>query len=120
MRTLLSLFIVVLFVPGCRNHIENATNNITPFALDTYTITYGGRNYSAVRTIVYKAANQFCEKQGKYFSIQNEGKRTSPQAFADILIMHSNVELVFKCIQRDDQEFKSGGEKKTLGTIIDE
>ena len=108
MRTLLSLFIVVLFVPGCRNHMENATNNITPFGLeDTYTITYGGRSYSAVRTIVYKAANQHCEKQGKYFSIQNEEKRTGIQPnIAGVLIMHSNVELVFKCNQRDDQEFK--------------
>ena len=72
MRTVLFLLLVVLFVPGCINHIERATDNITPFGLDTYTITYGGRNYSAVRTIVYKAANQYCEKQGKYFSIQNE------------------------------------------------
>jgi S1-C subfamily serine protease len=88
--------------------MERATNNITPFGLvDTYTISYGGRSYSAVRTIVYKAANQYCEKQGKHFSIQNEEKRTGPpQAFGSILVMHSNVVLVFKCIQGDDQEVK--------------
>ena len=46
-------------------------------------------------------------KQGKYFSIQNEEKRTGPpQAFGSILVMHSNVVLVFKCIQGDDQEVK--------------
>ena len=87
--------------------MERATNNITPFGSeDTYTITYGGRTYSSVRTIVYKAANQYCEKQGRYFSIQNEEKRTGPQPFLNTVIMHSNVELVFKCIQREGQEVK--------------
>lgn len=107
MRTLLSLLIVVLLVSGCRNHIERATNNITPSGSgDTYTIAYGGGSYSEVRTIVYKAANQYCEKQGKNFSIQNEDKQGYYSGGRGMFGMKSDVQLVFKCIQRDDQEFQ--------------
>jgi len=111
----LALFIVVLFVPGCRNHIENATNNITPFGLDTYTITYGGRNYSAVRTIVYKAANQHCEKQGKSFSLQNEDQ----QRGWNVMRNSYSAELDFRCLRRDDPEFRSPDEKKVPNPVIE-
>lgn len=101
MRTLLSLLIVVLLVSGC-NHIERATNNITPSGLgDSYTVTYGDGRYAEARTIVYKAANQYCEKKGKKLSIQKESKQMVLGGFGG-----SNVELVFQCIQRDDQEFQ--------------
>jgi hypothetical protein len=75
-KTLLIVFVLLVFF-GCKSHIEKATNNIIPLGLDTYTVTYSGRPYSTVKTIVYKAATQHCEKQGKYFSFQNEDQQRS-------------------------------------------
>jgi len=97
MKKSLLIVFVSLVIFGCRNHIEKAAKNITPYGLDTYTIAYSGDPYATVRTIVYKAANQHCEKQEKLFLLQSEGPKTSDS--------RASVELVFRCLLPDDPEY---------------
>lgn len=87
------LILLVNFI-GC-SHIEKAMNNITPSGGDTYTLTYSGKNLAAVRTIVYKAANQFCQSQDKAFLPID----------SQLIDRHRYVELVFRCLDPNDPEF---------------
>lgn len=95
------VFVLSVFL-GCRNHMEAAKNNIIPLGDDTYTLSYSGANYSAVRTIVYKTSLQHCENQGKSFSLQSERRPAASALKIHPLAATENVELVFKCLPPDD------------------
>ena len=112
MKRILLIVILIIVFSGCRNHIKNATNNITPFGLDTYTITYNGRNYSSVRTIVHKAANQYCQEQGKVFFPKNENQKTG--------FRNNIVELIFRCLQPDDPELNRPEWETRPDTVIED
>jgi len=111
-KTLLIVFVVLVFF-GCKSHIK-ATNNIIPLGLDTYTVSYSGRPYSTVKTIVYKAATQHCEKQEKMISFQNEGQQREWGwvSFGGFAQLNDSVTLDFRCLRRDDPEFRSPDGRK--------
>lgn len=112
MKKILLILVLLFMLIGCRNHIRNATNNISPFGLDTYTITYSGRNYPAVRTTVHKAANQYCQSQGKVFFPKNETTQTG--------FRNNIVELIFRCLQPDDPELSRPEWEQRPDTVIED
>ena len=104
MKSAFFIFLVLIFSHGCRSHLDKAKDNIIPVGLNTYTITYTGKSYSAVRTIVYKAAHEHCRKQGKYFYFLNEANRSDIRIGFG-LNFDQSVELDFKCLaQVEDKD----------------
>lgn len=99
MKKILLIILSLIFCYSCvSRHIKKAESWITPFGKDTYSVAYTGKNFAGTKMIVFKAANNYCQKNGTVFEPVNVNSSHGWRS--------SSVELIFRCLDKDDPEIK--------------
>jgi len=90
------------------------TSEVVPAGKDTYFVS--GRGYAVASggsfAKVYKEADEFCKKQGKFFTPVSSHAEKIDQ-------MSSSVELTFRCLLEGDPELQRPQMKPLPNTAIE-
>ena len=102
--------LVCVVVAGC-----TTVSEVVPMGKDSYTVSVdsngGNSRVGASRIGAVKAANAYCQKQGKFMIVRNT--ETTAPVFGP-----ASSNLIFSCVTADDPEYQRPNLRPTPGVVI--
>ena len=73
--------------------ISCTSTGVLPFGTDTYNLAIGGLTSSQNKKVAMKQGREYCEKEGKYFTLKDIYS-TSTASFTSL----GEITIIFSCI----------------------